>query len=404
MRHSIARSGAALLAAAALVLPTASAVAEPAADRTTGPAASTDARAGAPVKPPVLPRHIDGGAWPTSHVQGAAIDEHEGVVYWSFTQVLVKTDLEGNVLGTVTGLTGHLGDLDLNTHDGRVYGSLEYKAEEAFYIAIFDGAKIDRIGMDAETDGIMTTVYLPEVVEDFTADMDRDGVFDGDTGNTADHRYGSSGIDGVAFGPAAGKDRGRAKGKQVLRVAYGVYAHKDRIDNDNQVLLEYDVASWRRYEKPLVQDAPHRSGPREVRNKYFVFTGNTTYGVQNLEYDEASGHWFLAVYKGTKPGYPNYSLFVVDGDRPPYEAVVRGQAEPELGDHLSLLPAGQYDPASSTFGWTFDASYGLVSVGGGYFYGASGGPVVEDGIKKQTGALDLYRWTGATPTPFEKVG
>ncbi len=36
---------------------------------------------------------------------------------------------EGNVIGTVEGFTGHLGDLDFNTQDGRVYGSLEYKAE-----------------------------------------------------------------------------------------------------------------------------------------------------------------------------------------------------------------------------------------------------------------------------------
>lgn len=404
MRHSIARSGAVLLAAAALVIPTASAVAEPTAERATDVAGATAKdRGDKPGRPPALPRRIDGGAWPTSHLQGAAVDERDGVVYWSFTQMLVKTDLDGNVLGTVTGLTGHLGDLDLNPKDGRVYGSLEYKAEEAFYVAIFDGDKIDRVGMDAESDGVMTTVYLPEVVEDFTADMDGDGDFDGDTADTADHRYGSSGIDGVAFGPAA--DRGKkGKGKQVLRIAYGIYSHQERIDNDNQVLLEYDVAAWGRYERPLVQDAPHRSGPREVRNKFFVFTGNTTYGVQNLEYDEASGHWFLAVYEGTKPSYPNYSLFVVDGHRRPYEQVVRGQAEPEMGDHLSLLPAGQYDPRSSTFGWTFDASYGLVSVGGGYFYGASGGPVVEDGVRKQTGALDLYRWTGAVPTPFEKVG
>ncbi|MGH1564652.1 hypothetical protein [Mumia sp. DW29H23] len=394
MRKPTLRAAAIAATAATVLLTTTQASASPEAT------ARTDAPSAGRAEPSKLPRHIDGGAWPTSHVQGAAIDQRRGIVYWSFTQMLVKTDLEGNVLGTVTGLTGHLGDLDINPKDGRVYGSLEYKAEKAFYIAIFDGDAIDRVGMDAEADGVMTTVYLPEVVEDFTADMDGNGVFDGDVAATPDHRYGSSGIDGVAFGPADGK----RKGRQVLRVAYGVYANKDRIDNDNQVLLEYDVAGWRRYERPLEQSAPHHSGPREVRNKFFVHTGNTTYGVQNLEYDEASGHWFLAVYKGTKPSYPNYSLFVVDGDRAPYEQVVRGQAAPELGDYLTLLPQGQYDPVSSTFGWTFDASYGLVSVGGGYFYGASGVRVVEDGVTKQSGALDLHRWTGRAPTPFEKVG
>lgn len=64
--------------------------------------------------------------------------------------MLAKTDPMGKVLGTVEGLTGHLGDLDQNPADGRIYGSLAYKAEEAFYIAIFDDRKINRMGMNAE--------------------------------------------------------------------------------------------------------------------------------------------------------------------------------------------------------------------------------------------------------------
>ncbi|MEE2048356.1 hypothetical protein Q7689_34050, partial [Nocardiopsis tropica] len=125
------------------------------------------------------PLSVDGGAWPSGHVQGAALDEEKGHMYFSFTDTVVKTDLDGRVIGTVTGLTGHLGDLDFNDRDGRVYGSLEYKAAEAFYIAIFDGDRITRPGMDAEDDRVLTTVHLDEVVEDYTADMDGDGVFDG---------------------------------------------------------------------------------------------------------------------------------------------------------------------------------------------------------------------------------
>ena len=36
-------------------------------------------------------------------------------------------DLEGNLIGSVDGMTGHLGCLTMNPADGRVYGSLEYK-------------------------------------------------------------------------------------------------------------------------------------------------------------------------------------------------------------------------------------------------------------------------------------
>ena len=116
-----------------------------------------------------MPLHINGGAWDSSHVQGIAIDTERQYMYFSFTQLLVKTDMQGNIIGTVTGLTGHLGDLDFNDIDGRVYGSLEYKSQNAFYLAIFDVDKITRMDMNAEKDGIMTAVYLPDVVEDFTA-------------------------------------------------------------------------------------------------------------------------------------------------------------------------------------------------------------------------------------------
>ena len=349
----------------------------------------------APADPARMPPHIHGGAWPTSHVQGVAVDAAKGYAYWSFTQMLVKTDLRGNVVGTVEGLTGHLGDLALNPHDGRVYGSLEYKAAQAFYIAIIDVDKVDRIGMNAETDGVLTTVHLDEVVRDFTADMNHDGVFDGDVAGTPDHRYGSSGIDGVAFGP----EFGRRHGRQKLMVAYGVYSNTERADNDHQVILEYDVSQWRRFERPLSQSAPHRSGPEAVDGKYFVHTGNTTYGVQNLEYDEARGNWLMAVYKGQKAEFPNYSFFVVDGSKAPVEGEVRGQPVPERGRLLTLLPEGLHDPASGTYGWEFHGNYGLAALGDGYFYVAEGSKVGD----RQAGDVHLYRWTGHAPAPFERV-
>lgn len=38
-------------------------------------------------------------------------------MYFSFTDPLVKTDLSGRPIGSVSGFTGHLGDLDLDTGD-----------------------------------------------------------------------------------------------------------------------------------------------------------------------------------------------------------------------------------------------------------------------------------------------
>lgn len=378
--------------ALALSLPAALAVVPPPAAHAAPAAAQA-----APAAPPALPVSLYGGAWPTSHVQGVAIDQQEGYAYYSFTQMLVKTDLEGNVVGTVEGLTGHLGDLDLNPDDGRVYGSLEYKPEEAFYIAVFDVDRIDRIGMDAEQDGVMTTVHLPDVVDDFTADLDGNGVFDGDVAQTPDHRYGSSGIDGVSFGPAFGGD-----GRTKLVVAYGIYTNLERDDNDHQVLLEYDARRLRRYERPLTQDAPHRSGPRSD-DRFFVYTGNTHFGVQNLEYDPYTGNWMMAVYDGRKPQFPNYSLFMVDGDAQPVLGALRGQPDGEVGQLLPLLPYGLYDEATGLHGWESSGNYGLEALGDGRYYIAEGRAVVEDGVAKQDAHLVMHRWTGEAPTPFREV-
>lgn len=345
------------------------------------------------------PLTIDSGSWDAGHIQGIAIDEKNGYVYHSFTNMLVKTDLEGNVIGTVEGFTGHLGDLDFNEKDGRVYGSLEYKAEESFYIAIFDVDKITEIGMDAEESGIVTAVYLEEVVEDFTADMNEDGVFDGNVGDTADHRYGSSGIDGVSFGP----EFGTKNGKQQLMVAYGVYRNNERTDNDHQVILQYDISQWGKYEQPLTQDAPHQSGPADEDEKYFVYTGNTHYGVQNLSYDDDSNLWYLGVYRGSKPEFPNRTLYVVDGTAKPQEQVLQGQQTEETGTVVSLLQAGIPHEPTGIYGWEFKSDVGIEPIRDGYFYVARDFDDYSSGHKQESATLELYQWTGKAPAGFEKV-
>jgi len=364
------------------------------------PLAATTASAGDDVVPPAvasLPLEQNGGTWPTSHVQGIAVDQEGGYVYYSFTTLLAKYDFEGNLVGTVGGFTGHLGDLDFNTEDGRVYGSLEYKDDEAFYIAAVDVDDVDRVGMDAQTSDVFSTVYLPEVHDDYAADMDGDGVFDGNVGNTADHRYGSSGIDGVSFGPRFG----RTGGEQLLTVAYGIYANTSRTDNDHQVLLQYEVSDWERYERPLTEEAPHHVGPAETDGKYFVRTGNTTYGVQNLAYDDAQQRWFLGVYRGTKPEFPNYLMFAVDAATRPVEGDLLGVPGPdgdgtERGLLVALADDGLSDPETGIRGWEQKADVGLQPLGHGFFYLATGSGTQG----AQTADLELVRWTGDAETPF----
>lgn len=354
----------------------------------------------APVK---LPNRIYSGLQGKHHVQGIAIDREKGHMYFSFTTKLIKTDLQGNLIGSVEGLTGHLGCLTFNPENGQVYGSLEYKndaigkgiageeatrKESAFYIAIFDTDKITRPQMDAEKDGIMTTVYLKEVADDYYAT-------DTNHGNPVDHRYGCSGIDGVSFAPKAGKK----KGKTYLYVAYGIYGDNKRTDNDYQVLLEYDIKNWKKYAQALSQGAPHKQGPSKPNEKYFVFTGNTTYGIQNLAYDPASGNTYAAVYKGKKEIYPNYSLFVIDWNKPARKMQLKGFERKEVRKVLSLCNQGLYDKESGVYGWNFRwGATGLCPLGNGYFY------ISHDSNKpQQNSTVHLYKWTGNPDNPFQSV-
>lgn len=346
---------------------------------------------------PRPPLTQNGGTWPTSHVQGIAVDLAGGYIYYSFTTLLVKYDFQGKLIGTIGGFTGHLGDIDFNPRDGRVYGSLEYKKDRAFYIAVIDVAHLDQVGLDAAKSEIFRTVYLPEVVKDYTADMNGDGVFDGDVAETADHRYGCSGIDGVGFGP----EFGHTDGPRFLTVAYGIYGNTQRTDNDHQVLLQYDVTGWSQYEKPLTEKAPHHSGPETVHGKYFVRTGNTTYGVQNLSYDDAQQRWFIGVYKGKKPSFPNYLLFAVEGRTAPQMGDLVGVPGiegkgTERGQLLTLANDGLKDAATGIRGWNQKGDVGFQPIGQGLFY------ISANSGKKgaQTSDLKLMRWTGDAEKPL----
>lgn len=342
-----------------------------------------------------LPSSIFSGYHGSCHCQGIAVDTVKGYVYYSFTTKLIKTDLAGNLVGSVDGLIGHLGCIDFCEADGRVYGSLEYKNDaigrgilraldaadkqiaNAFYCAIFDVDRIDRPGMDAERDGVMRAVYLPEVVADFEASVTVGG-------RELPHKYACSGIDGTARGPAWGK----RDGKQYLQICYGVYGDAQRDDNDYQVILGFDTdAWWDTVAQPLCQENMHQSGDHSVQ-KCFVYTGNTNWGVQNLEYDAYSGNWLVAVYPGKKPQFPNDSMFVIDGSVAPGEGV-----HAAYGEKIAVLTlAGQNRfPYGST---------GMCALGDGRYYFS------EQGCDAQRGQytyVTLWRATGDPAQPFERI-
>lgn len=347
---------------------------------------------------PPLPHTIYSGPQGDNHVQGIAYDRERNCVYMSFTTSFIKLDMQGRLVGSVVGLTGHLGCMALNPDDGCVYASLEYKHDvigkglqkgidpdmidqtNGFYVAIFDPDRITRPLMPASE--VMKTVFLEEPTRDFEDSVCINGTM-------VPHRFGCSGIDGLALAPAWGKRKGRNR----VYVAYGIYGDLTRSDNDYQVILCYDIRKWKKYAQPLSQQHLHHSGPKKPDEKYFLHTGNTEWGIQNLAYDPSSGHMLAAVYPGKKKQWPGYSLFAIDGSQKPRMQRLEGLQEPTKGKVLQLLPSGLHDPSTGTWGWNLQyGSTGICALGNGYFYVSHNARDKQTG--KQCATLHLYHWDG----------
>lgn len=309
-----------------------------------------------------------------NHIQGFTVDMEHKCIYASFTTAFYKTDFQGNIIASIENIPGHLGAMSRNPENGKVYASLEIKDDEigrgiakgmgidvvaegqsAFYIAILDVDRMDRMGMDPQKDGVMELVRIEDACRDYAEG----------------HRYGCSGIDGVTFAPGMGSK----KNKMFLYVAYGIYSDTGRHDNDDQVLLCYN---------------PRRFNGRKPEHKYFVRTGNTTYGVQNLAYDDYSGRMYMFVYKGKKAEFPNYLMFSVDCSQKPVK------------ERLSLTEDGLKDQATGIRGWNFKwGSTGFCPLGDGNYMVSENG--YDDRAGQQYSDLRLYRWTGNAEEPFSYV-
>lgn len=340
------------------------------------------------------------------HIQGIAVDPVKGYIYYSFTTKLIKSTLDGQIVGSVDGLTGHLGCMDFNDKDGKVYASLEYKNDaigqgirkslgmdpdaempsSAFYMCIFDVDKIDRMDMDARTDGVMKAVYLKEVVDDY------EGTGFNNDHEICPHHLGCSGIDGTAFGPMPGSPD---REKEYLFVCYGIYSDLARSDNDHQVVLCYDTSDWNQYAKVLSEKDMHQSGPASPLHKFFVYTGNTTYGVQNIEYDRATETYFLALYEGRKPCFPNYSLMGIDALVAPEMKTLTGLMKddgvtPAEGECLTLKKFGQtfVNPVATDN----DSTSGITSANGMTSASESTPAYLYGCYQNQLGTTGLYAY------------
>lgn len=283
------------------------------------------------------------------HVQGFAYDSKEDCLYSSFTSAFFKTDMEGNIIASVSGINGHLGAMTFDSASRKAYASLELKddaigrgiastlgeeaytrQESGFYIAQID---VDAVKGDSLTFSDIAKLYpVTDAIDDYRAKVETDG-------GSIDHRFGCSGIDGITIAPEFGNPDSEEK---YLYVAYGIYGDTTRVDNDHNILLCYSLTD--------LQTPVH---------KYFVHTGNTRYGVQNMAYDSHSGRMFLAVYKGSKSQYPNYDLFSLDIRQKPAEGILEGV--PYHKEEVEMLKVEK--------AWHFKwGSTGLCPLGDGLYF------------------------------------
>lgn len=342
------------------------------------------------------------------HVQGLALDKEKECMYFSFTTRFIKTDLKGNILASIDRINGHLGAMTFNPEDRKVYASLECKNDEigsdisrklalnsvsggesVFYIAIIDVDKLNEIGAAPENNDVLKTVCIREACEDYAASVSVDGTL-------LEHRFGCSGIDGVAIAPKPGKP----EGKKYLYVAYGVYGDLNREDNNHQVLLRYDLKKINKHARAFEFGSLHKEGPASFEDKYFIYTGNTNYGVQNMAYDKYTSSLFLAVYKGKKKDFPNYNLFAVELSSKPFYSQPKGVSYSGKQKTLLLKDSGLKDEATGINGWRFKwGSTGLCPVGGGLWYISENAKNPQ--TKEQECTARLYRWTENKSRPFE---
>ena len=324
----------------------------------------------------LFPFSLASGDWNVRHCQGIAVDKNKGYIYYSYTTLLVKCDMDGNIIGTVTGFTGHLGDIAFNEKDRKIYCGYFSENAKGLYIVIFDADKITKTDMSCTDKNLVRTVHVEEAWKDFRADANGNGKFDGAGIYSPDHRYGCTGIDAVEFGPSFLNP----SKKNYLTVGYGITPNAERTDNNYQVLLQYDVTDWwKKYGQPYSKTENHRIGPEKCNGKFFVYTGSTTHGTQTIAYFKEMNIWLLNCYAGVKSEYENFTMFAVDGDVKPKIELIKGQPTPTVGYVLSLYQDGEYDKKNGIYGWHSR-------------YGQKGMAYLSDGLFYVVSAYKL--WTG----------
>lgn len=241
------------------------------------------------------------------HLQG--FSSGGGYMYWSFTDSLVKTTLNGTMRAQVQIYGGHLGDCDY--HDGKIYASYmknalpghEWGDWEGFCIYVFDAVDLHIID-----------IYDLKICDEYKKMAGKDG----------DVR-GFRGIDGVTFAP-------------------------DPVTGETKMFVACAVITGEKYSSQIILQLT-TDGVYET--EYYVPTGNTVFGIQNLDYDSDAHEFWFSTYGGPEPYMPKETLFCVSGD---FKRILRK--------------------------YQFSTPYGIDCLGGGEFYAS-----IQYGVNGDRGGL-----------------
>jgi hypothetical protein len=203
-----------------------------------------------------------------AHMQG--FTSGKGNMYWSFTTALAKTTIEGVMKAQVEVHGGHLGDCDY--HDGKIYASYlgnclpghDWNDWTSFKIYVFDAEDLrllDTINLDI-CDEYKRITCTPEDTRGFQA------------------------VDGVAIAPDP------VTGEAKMFVACALYNGEKY---NNQIILQFTLDG--KYE-----------------TEYHIPTGNTVFGIQNLDYDAENKEFWFSTYGSSEPYQAKYTLYCVSND------------------------------------------------------------------------------------------
>lgn len=195
------------------------------------------------------------------HMQGFTSDDKHEFMYWSFTNSVVKTTINGTVICQTRCYDhGHLGGMDY--HDGKVY--ISFMADpspwtywgdwSAFYVYVYDAFDLK----------LLEKIEIPECKQYKKENMG-----------------GFRGIDGIAFGKAPGT-------------------------NDIRMFVAVAVEAGAEYDKQYILQLDENY---KVEKVHSIKTGNTIFGIQNLDYEADTGCFWITTYAKSQKTDPQDTLF-----------------------------------------------------------------------------------------------